>query len=99
MWCACHQISTYVAGQVDVIQQAWTDADVNPARLGYMETHGTGTAVGDRIEFCPYEDASFQDAAYQGIKIPVNFVTSLLTGKCVEGPIDYLETNLDKGAN
>lgn len=52
--------------------------------------------MGDRIEFCPYEDASFQDAAYQGIKIPVNFVTSLLTGKCVEGPIDYLETNLDK---
>ncbi len=52
--------------------------------------------MGDRIEFCPYEDASFQDEACQGIKIPVSFVTSLLTGKCVKGPIDYLETNLDK---
>ena len=37
-------------GQVEVVRAAWQDAGLSPARLGYLETHGTGTAVGDRIE-------------------------------------------------
>lgn len=38
-------------GQVRVIRDAWQDSGVDPARLGYVETHGTGTDVGDVTEF------------------------------------------------
>ena len=38
------------SGQADRIRLAWRDAGIDPARLGYLETHGTGTAVGDQIE-------------------------------------------------
>ncbi|TNF25187.1 MAG: aminotransferase class I/II-fold pyridoxal phosphate-dependent enzyme [Deltaproteobacteria bacterium] len=41
-------------GQVEVVQSAWEDAarsGVSPEHLGYIEAHGTGTLVGDKIEF------------------------------------------------
>lgn len=38
-------------GQIEVIQAAWADAGLSPAGLGYVECHGTGTLVGDHIEF------------------------------------------------
>ena len=39
------------AGQVEVIELAWKDSNIPLSDLGYIETHGTGTAVGDRVEF------------------------------------------------
>ena len=36
--------------QERVIVQAWKDADIDPGQLSYLEAHGTGTTVGDRIE-------------------------------------------------
>ena len=36
--------------QQRVIQQALAEAGVQPAEVGYIETHGTGTALGDPIE-------------------------------------------------
>lgn len=36
--------------QEAVIQQALANAKVDPAVLGYVETHGTGTSLGDPIE-------------------------------------------------
>ena len=36
--------------QEAVIRGALTRADLEPARIGYIETHGTGTALGDPIE-------------------------------------------------
>lgn len=39
------------AGQTRVIREAWAGCGVDPARLGYVETHGTGTDVGDITEF------------------------------------------------
>ncbi len=38
-------------GQVEVIRHAWERSGVDPANLGYVETHGTGTSVGDATEF------------------------------------------------
>ncbi|MFC9685773.1 type I polyketide synthase [Streptomyces sp. NPDC056948] len=38
------------AGQVDVLRTAYRDAGVDPATVGYLEGHGTGTEVGDDIE-------------------------------------------------
>ncbi|MFN3198350.1 MAG: aminotransferase class I/II-fold pyridoxal phosphate-dependent enzyme [Bradymonadia bacterium] len=39
------------SGQMDVIEMAWADAGLSASNLGYVETHGTGTAVGDKTEF------------------------------------------------
>ena len=37
--------------QAEVIQAAWHDAGVTGADVGYIEAHGTGTRIGDPIEF------------------------------------------------
>ena len=39
-----------VSGQSQVIVEALADAGVNPETIGYIETHGTGTTLGDPIE-------------------------------------------------
>ncbi|WP_249645181.1 type I polyketide synthase [Nocardia sputi] len=36
--------------QKDMLRQAFADARVRPDEIGYVETHGTGTALGDPIE-------------------------------------------------
>lgn len=39
-----------VEGQADVAREALAVAGVDPAAVGLLETHGTGTRLGDRIE-------------------------------------------------
>ena len=39
-----------VAGQAEVIAEAQAVADVDSSTIGYVETHGTGTPLGDPIE-------------------------------------------------
>ncbi|NOY26287.1 MAG: acyltransferase domain-containing protein, partial [Oligoflexia bacterium] len=39
-----------VQGQADAVRDAWRDSGMDPSRLGYIEAHGTGTAVGDVTE-------------------------------------------------
>ncbi|WP_020480256.1 hybrid non-ribosomal peptide synthetase/type I polyketide synthase [Nocardiopsis kunsanensis] len=43
--------------QAAVIRAAHRRAGVDPATIGYVETHGTGTALGDPIEFAALRDA------------------------------------------
>lgn len=38
------------ASQAEVIQNAWKNAGVHPETIHYIETHGTGTRLGDPIE-------------------------------------------------
>lgn len=37
-------------GQAEAIRKAYQDANVNPETVSYVETHGTGTPLGDPIE-------------------------------------------------
>ncbi|MFE2069131.1 beta-ketoacyl synthase N-terminal-like domain-containing protein [Streptomyces sp. NPDC059467] len=39
-----------VAGQTAAITEAWAAAGLEPARAQYLEAHGTGTELGDRVE-------------------------------------------------
>jgi len=39
------------AAQTDVIMKAWDSAKIDPRSISYIETHGTGTLLGDPIEF------------------------------------------------
>lgn len=39
-----------ISGQTDVICKALLDADVAPEKIGFIETHGTATKLGDVIE-------------------------------------------------
>ncbi|MCQ4165443.1 SDR family NAD(P)-dependent oxidoreductase, partial [Tahibacter harae] len=43
-------MATRVEGQIDCMRSAFAAAGVSPASLGYIESHGTGTAMGDPIE-------------------------------------------------
>lgn len=36
--------------QSEVIRKAWKNANIDPATIGYIETHGSGTKLGDPIE-------------------------------------------------
>lgn len=44
-------------GQVDVITKAHGNADVTPDTITYVETHGTGTSLGDPIEIAALTQA------------------------------------------
>lgn len=36
--------------QADLLVQAWSNANIDPHTISYIETHGTGTKLGDAIE-------------------------------------------------
>ncbi|MGW7406419.1 beta-ketoacyl synthase N-terminal-like domain-containing protein [Streptomyces sp. NPDC054833] len=40
-----------IDGQETVIRTALARADITPEQVGYIEAHGTGTAIGDPVEF------------------------------------------------
>ncbi len=51
-------------GQAAVIQQALALADITPASVSYVETHGTGTRLGDPIEVAALHEA------FSGTRMP-----------------------------
>ena len=55
-----------VAGQADVIAEALGVAGVNAESISYVETHGTGTAVGDPLEIKGLTQAFRQETDQQG---------------------------------
>lgn len=46
-----------VKGQTEVILMARGEAGIDPATIEYIETHGTGTPLGDQIEIAALRDA------------------------------------------
>jgi phthiocerol/phenolphthiocerol synthesis type-I polyketide synthase E len=55
-----------VAGQAQVIATAHALARIDPATIGYLEAHGTGTRVGDPIEVAALTEAFGQRTADRG---------------------------------
>lgn len=45
------------SSQEDVIFKAWKNAGINPETIAYIELHGTGTQIGDTIEFQGLQNA------------------------------------------
>jgi acyl transferase domain-containing protein len=43
--------SPSVEGQANALRSAYQNAGINPASVGLIEAHGTGTRVGDKVEF------------------------------------------------
>lgn len=69
--------------QSEVIRMAWKNSNVDPARIGFIEAHGTGTILGDPIEF------SGITAAFEGIE---NNGTKKCAISSVKGQIGHLGT-------
>lgn len=46
-----------VSGQISVIQNAVRNANIDATSIGYLETHGTGTHIGDPIEWTATSEA------------------------------------------
>jgi amino acid adenylation domain-containing protein len=55
-----HQKAGYMApsvqGQAEVVREALARAGVDPATIGYIEAHGTGTPLGDPIEVAALDE-------------------------------------------
>lgn len=46
-----------MSAQEKMIEAAWKDADIDPSTISYIETHGTGTNLGDPIEINAIKNA------------------------------------------
>jgi acyl transferase domain-containing protein/thioesterase domain-containing protein len=55
-----------VDGQSDVITAAIETAEINPADISYIETHGTGTPMGDPVEIAALSKAFRQYTTNKG---------------------------------
>ncbi len=66
-----------VEGQAEAIAAAFEDAGVDPASVGYVEAHGSATALGDPIEIAALTRA-FRPAAPPAAGCPIGSVKSNL---------------------
>jgi len=55
-----------ISGQISVIQNALRNAKVDASSIGYLETHGTGTHIGDPIEWTATSEAYKELGAQKG---------------------------------
>ena len=71
-----------VAGQLAVIKQALANADVAPDSISYIETHGTGTDLGDLIEITalkevfPTTESNNTDCAIGSVKTNIGHLNT-----------------------
>jgi polyketide synthase PksN len=61
--------------QGELILDALKQAGIDPDSLGYVETHGTGTSLGDPIEIAGLQQA-FGAFAGRGVRLPIGSVKS-----------------------
>ncbi len=81
-------------GQVRALMRAYDDAGISPARVGMVESHGTGTVVGDRSEV---ESASlvFREGGARARSCSLGSVKSLIGHtKCAAGLAGFINAAL-----
>lgn len=66
-----------VNGQRDVIEDALAFAGLNASAIGYIETHGTGTRIGDPIEFAALREV-FENSTEQGQRCYLGSIKSAI---------------------
>ena len=75
--------------QRDVIIAAYEKAGIEPETLGYIEAHGTGTALGDPIEINGLKDVFTEFARRKGRPVPTQKLCGI---GAVKTNIGHLET-------
>lgn len=58
--------------QADVIFRAWKDTGVSPDHISFIESHGTGTPLGDPIEISGLNKAFARLSAHYGVSVPAH---------------------------
>jgi polyketide-type polyunsaturated fatty acid synthase PfaA len=69
--------SPSVEGQIKALRAAYKNADIKPATVGLIEAHGTGTRVGDKVEFTALQRI-FQESGANGHKCALGSVKSMI---------------------
>jgi len=64
-------------GQAQALRSAYENAAINPATVGLIEAHGTGTRVGDKVEFEAL-NAVFGEYGANGYKSALGSVKSMI---------------------
>jgi polyketide-type polyunsaturated fatty acid synthase PfaA len=64
-------------GQTKALRSAYESAGVNPATMGLIEAHGTGTRVGDKVEFEALNQV-FDEYGANGHKAALGSVKSMI---------------------
>jgi len=72
-------------GQMRALEQAYATAGINPADVGLIEAHGTGTSVGDRIELSALTDVFLEDGTLPGRTMLGSVKTNIGHTKCAAG--------------
>ncbi|MDR1558853.1 MAG: SDR family NAD(P)-dependent oxidoreductase [Clostridiales bacterium] len=72
-------------GQIRAMEQAYETAGIGPSEVGLVESHGTGTAVGDRIELLALTDVFLEDGARPGSIALSSLKSQIGHTKCAAG--------------
>ncbi len=82
-----------VKGQVKALKEAYLEAGIDPSSIGLIEAHGTGTRVGDRVEFEALKKCF--DATHQRNKTAIGSVKSMIGHtKAAAGAAGMIKTAL-----
>jgi len=69
-------VAPSASGQRIALEKAWAQAPFEPARIGLLEAHGTGTPTGDAVELETVRD--FFGAAGEGARPVIGSVKSMI---------------------
>jgi acyl transferase domain-containing protein/NAD(P)-dependent dehydrogenase (short-subunit alcohol dehydrogenase family) len=69
--------SPSIEGQIRALRAAYKNAGINPATVGLIEAHGTGTRVGDKVEFKAL-NRIFEESGANGNKCALGSVKSMI---------------------
>jgi acyl transferase domain-containing protein/NAD(P)-dependent dehydrogenase (short-subunit alcohol dehydrogenase family) len=69
--------SPSVEGQMKALRAAYKNSGINPTTVGLIEAHGTGTRVGDKVEFKAL-NRIFEESGANGNKCALGSVKSMI---------------------